>query len=77
MTREDLRVVTGIAVSTIQRLEHAESDPRLTSLVALAFALRVPLDALVADLPPHSLSNRERRDLATCRHSIPSDPERK
>ena len=48
MTRQDLCRASGVAVSTIQRLESGESDPRLTSLIALASGLGVPLEALLA-----------------------------
>lgn len=54
MTRQDLWLASGIAVSTIQRLENAKSDPRLTSLVALARGLGVPLETLLADVQESS-----------------------
>jgi transcriptional regulator with XRE-family HTH domain len=47
----DLAERSGISRNTISRMEAGRQEPRLATVIALSFALHVPLKVLVADLP--------------------------
>lgn len=51
ITQQGLINATGLERSTIQRIEYAEVDPRLSSLALIAHAIGVPVGDLIADLP--------------------------
>jgi len=50
-SQDALADVTAVRRSTIQRIEKAEQEPRISTLVALAVALNVPFDVFTAGLP--------------------------
>ena len=49
LSLEQLARLTGISAPALSLIETGKRDPRLTTLVRIAAALRVPLEALVAD----------------------------
>jgi transcriptional regulator with XRE-family HTH domain len=50
LTQQALAVKAGVSVSVVQHIEQgAIPDPRVSTLVQLARAMGVPLDALVED----------------------------
>jgi ribosome-binding protein aMBF1 (putative translation factor) len=49
VSAEELAAATGLHVGTIHHYEAARSRPSLRSLVAIAMALRVPVDHLVPE----------------------------
>lgn len=53
LSQSQLAERAGVALQSLQRLEHGRSpDPRLSNVVALAHALGVTVDSLVADDRP-------------------------
>ncbi|WP_435173330.1 helix-turn-helix domain-containing protein [Actinacidiphila sp. bgisy145] len=51
LTQDEIVRRTGLDRRTVQRIERAETDARLSWLLAIAAALDVPLAELVADAP--------------------------
>jgi transcriptional regulator with XRE-family HTH domain len=51
LSQASLAEISGVGRDTIARLEAAKREPRLVTLVALTFALDVPIQALLAGLP--------------------------
>jgi transcriptional regulator with XRE-family HTH domain len=51
MTQEDLARAAQLHPAEVSRLERAERDPRLSTLVRLAAALQVPLGELLDPAP--------------------------
>jgi transcriptional regulator with XRE-family HTH domain len=51
MTQEDLARAAKLHPTEVSRLERAERDPRLSTLVRLAAALQVPLGELLDPAP--------------------------
>jgi XRE family transcriptional regulator, fatty acid utilization regulator len=51
MTQEDLARAAQLHPTEVSRLERAERDPRLSTLVRLAAALQVPLGELLDPAP--------------------------
>lgn len=49
LSLEQLARLTGISAPALSLIETGKRDPRLTTLVRIAAALRVSLEALVAD----------------------------
>ena len=49
LSLEQLARLTGISAPALSLIETGKRDPRLTTLVRIAAALRVPIAALVAD----------------------------
>ena len=49
LSLEQLARLTGISAPALSLIETGKRDPRLTTIVRIAVALRVPLEALVAD----------------------------
>lgn len=47
LTRQQLAVLTGLAVSTIQRFENGERSPDMQQLHALCQALEIPMREFV------------------------------
>lgn len=47
----DLAEHSGVSRNTIWRMEAGKQEPRLATVIALSFALHVPLKVLLADLP--------------------------
>ncbi|MEU8704223.1 helix-turn-helix transcriptional regulator [Streptomyces sp. NPDC048565] len=48
-TQEELAERAGVSRDTVQRIERAANNPRLTDLLQIARALEVPLAELVRD----------------------------
>lgn len=63
LTQEELAVLTGITVRTIQRIESGESVPRAFTLKAIAKALQKPYEYFVSE------------GVGTGNHSSPENPE--
>ena len=57
LSLEQLARLTGISAPALSLIETGKRDPRLTTLVRIAAALRVPLEALVADKSTDVLDN--------------------
>jgi transcriptional regulator with XRE-family HTH domain len=55
LTQDALSTASGIGRDTIARLEAARREPRILTLVSLAFALRISPQALLAGLPEPDL----------------------
>jgi transcriptional regulator with XRE-family HTH domain len=51
LSQEDLSDLSGLHATEISRLERGVRDPRLSTIVRLARALRVDAAALLAELP--------------------------
>lgn len=51
MTLGDLEAATSIAANTLGKLERGEGNPRLSTLVEVSLALKVPLSRLVPPAP--------------------------
>ncbi|MFI4990908.1 MAG: helix-turn-helix domain-containing protein [Solirubrobacterales bacterium] len=51
MTQQALADLTVMPRKTISRLERAAHEPRISTLVAFSFAMRVPLTAFLSGLP--------------------------
>jgi|GEM_PF-6814734 len=51
LSQRELAAVSRVGEDTVARLEKAQQEPRLATLVAFSFALGVPLDVLLCDLP--------------------------
>lgn len=51
ISQQELARASQLAKSTVARLEAAEQDPRLSTLVAISFGLGVPLAVLLEGLP--------------------------
>jgi ribosome-binding protein aMBF1 (putative translation factor) len=51
MSQRELERASHLKRETIARLERANQEPRLISLVALSFALGVPLGVILAGMP--------------------------
>ena len=47
LSQTDLAAEAGIGINTLQRLEHAEADPFLSTLGQIAEALKVQISDLV------------------------------
>jgi transcriptional regulator with XRE-family HTH domain len=47
----DLADRSGVSRNTIWRMEEGKQEPRLTTMIALAFALDAPVKVLLVDLP--------------------------
>jgi transcriptional regulator with XRE-family HTH domain len=54
MSRNALAALSDIDAKSIKRYEGATTEPSLRSLLALSFALRVPLNVLLLGLPEPS-----------------------
>ncbi|MDJ0345219.1 helix-turn-helix transcriptional regulator [Streptomyces sp. H10-C2] len=57
MSQDALATAVGLDRRSIQRVERAETDPRLTWLLRIAMSLDIPLSDLVRE---HELSDRPR-----------------
>jgi DNA-binding XRE family transcriptional regulator len=63
--QEDLAELSGVSRNTISRMEAGKQEPRFTTLLAISWALHVPVEALQVDLPvPPGLDRIGRRALA-------------
>jgi transcriptional regulator with XRE-family HTH domain len=51
LSQEALAVVSEVRKSTISRIEKAEQEPRLSTLIAFSMALNVPFHAFMGGLP--------------------------
>lgn len=51
LSLDQLARLTGISAPALSLIETGRRDPRLTTLSRIADALRVPLAALIADVP--------------------------
>lgn len=51
LSQRGLATVSRVGEDTVARLEKAQQEPRLATLVAFSFALGVPLGVLLCDLP--------------------------
>ena len=66
LTQRDLAAKSGVALSSIVRIEHDEVVPNFTTLHKLAAALDVEATALVADMAAyHEARKRQRKPTDT------------
>lgn len=59
MSLSELAQASGIARSTLARLEAGDVDPRRSTIVALASALDVPVSVFLADMPSQGGAGNE------------------
>ncbi|HTB50819.1 MAG TPA: helix-turn-helix transcriptional regulator [Solirubrobacteraceae bacterium] len=57
LSQSELARASGVKRETIARLEAAQQEPRLITLVGFSFALRVPLHVFLVGLPEPGETN--------------------
>ncbi len=61
--QEHLAELSGISRNTIARMEAGKQEPRFTTMLAICWALYVPIEALQTDLPVPPLDRVGRQAL--------------
>lgn len=61
LSLRELEVRSGVSRVTLERLERGESEPMVSTLVALSFAFRMPASTLMAGLPQPRRSRTQKK----------------